>query len=165
MSEIKILPFTQPFHGTIQVPTDKSISHRAAILSSVADGNTRIDNFLESETTLATVNCLRQLGANIDEPNPNMLVVQGDGLHSLREPSDALFCAGSGTTMRLLSGLCAGKISSRFWMARGTQTASYGACCRAASLDGSDHSGADNGRLPPSLFGGNLHGSITICLS
>ena len=74
--------------GSFRVPADKSISHRAAILSALADGDTRIENFLDSETTRATLDCLRQLGAAIDEPSPNTLVVHGRGLHSLREPSD-----------------------------------------------------------------------------
>ncbi len=109
MTEFHISSATQPLRGVIRVPTDKSISHRAAILSALANGDTRIDNFLPSETTRATVNCLRALGAEIEPTNATTLVVHGRGLRSLREPGDVLFCAGSGTTMRLLAGVCAGQ--------------------------------------------------------
>lgn len=91
------------------MPADKSISHRAAILGALADGDTRIEKFLQSQTTHATLNCLRALGADIEQADANTLVVHGRGLHSLSEPSDVLFCAGSGTTMRLLGGICAGQ--------------------------------------------------------
>ncbi len=109
MSELCISPATEPLRGTVRVPADKSISHRAVILGALADGDTRIENWLQSETTRATANCLRALGAEIKGSGPNTLVVYGRGLHSLREPKDILFCAGSGTTMRLLAGLCAGQ--------------------------------------------------------
>ena len=109
MSEFHVSPLKQGWRGTIRVPADKSISHRAAILAALAEGDTRIENFLQSETTRATLNCLRALGAEIESIDPTTLVVHGRGLHSLREPSDVLFCAGSGTTMRLLAGVCAGQ--------------------------------------------------------
>ncbi len=109
MTELCLSPATGPLRGTVRVPADKSISHRAVILGALADGDTRIENFLQSETTRATVKCLRALGAEIEGPGPNTLMVHGRGLHSLREPGDILFCAGSGTTMRLLAGLCAGQ--------------------------------------------------------
>ena len=109
MTEFHVLPAQQPLRGTVRVPADKSISHRAAILGALADGDVRIDNFLPSETTHATVNCLRALGATIEQVQPTTLSVRGRGLHSLREPDAVLFCAGSGTTMRLLAGVCAGQ--------------------------------------------------------
>jgi 3-phosphoshikimate 1-carboxyvinyltransferase len=109
MAEFRVSGTNRPLRGTICVPADKSISHRAAILAVLADGDTRIENFLYSETTHATLDCLRALGAEIESIDPTTLVVRGRGLHSLRESSDTLFCAGSGTTMRLLAGVCAGQ--------------------------------------------------------
>jgi 3-phosphoshikimate 1-carboxyvinyltransferase len=109
MSEVRISPTTHPLRGTIRVPADKSISHRALILGALVDGPVRVENFLESATTRATLDCMRMLGADIEEPGPNTLVIRGRGRHSLLEPRDILFCAGSGTTMRLLAGLCAGQ--------------------------------------------------------
>ncbi len=109
MSQFNISPPFHPLRGAIRVPADKSVSHRAAILSALADGTTRVENFLESATTCATVDCLRQLGAEIEQPAPGTLIVHGKGLRGLQEPRDVLFCAGSGTTMRLVAGICAGQ--------------------------------------------------------
>src|SRR5512142_284637 len=105
MSEFRFAPAAQPLRGSFRVPADKSISHRAAILAALADGTTRIENFLESETTNATLRCLADLGAEIQRTSPDTLTVHGHGLGSLREPGQVLFCAGSGTTMRLLAGV------------------------------------------------------------
>ena len=109
MTEFTISPTLHPLRGTLRVPADKSISHRAAILAAIADGDTRIENFLPSETTHATLDCLRAMGAEIETRDATTLIVHGRGLRGLREPNDVLFCKGSGTTMRLLAGVCAGQ--------------------------------------------------------
>jgi 3-phosphoshikimate 1-carboxyvinyltransferase len=109
MSEYRISHVSQPLHGTIQIPADKSITHRALMLAPLAQGETRIENYLDSETTRATLNCMRAMGAEIHELDPHTLRVQGRGLRSLKEPQDVLYCLGSGTTTRLLAGLCAGQ--------------------------------------------------------
>lgn len=157
---ISISSASQPLKGTFNVPADKSISHRAVILSTLASGDTRIENFLESDTTRATVDCLRQLGAAIDEPNPNMLLVHGQGLHSLHEPNDILFCKGSGTTIRLLAGLCAGQ--NFLSILDGTPALKrrpMGRVVGPLTFMGARIDARDNGRLPPLVFrGGNLHG-------
>lgn len=160
MPDLKIHPTTQPFRGTIRVPADKSISHRAAILSAIADGDTRIENFLESETTHGTLNCLRQLGANVEEPSTTVLVVHGHGLRSLREPRDSLFCEGSGTTMRLLAGLCAGQ--NFLSILDGSPALLRRPMARVVEplrQMGATILARDDGRLPPlAIRGGNLHG-------
>jgi 3-phosphoshikimate 1-carboxyvinyltransferase len=96
--------------GTIQVPGDKSISHRAAIFNAIAEGQARVTGFLQGQDCLSTVSCLRALGVplELDQSNGSLLV-QGVGLHGLREPADVLDAGNSGTTMRLLSGLLAGQ--------------------------------------------------------
>ncbi len=109
MTDFRIAPATRPLSGSVQCPADKSISHRAVILATLAEGDTRIENFLQSGTTAATRQCLCTLGADIEQAEAGVLVVHGRGLHSLREPSDVLFCQGSGTTLRLLAGACAGQ--------------------------------------------------------
>ncbi len=158
--EINLTSVTQPLRGAIRVPADKSISHRAAILSVLADGDTRVENFLESETTRATLNCLRQLGAEVEEPSPNVLSIHGRGLHSLREPNDLLFCAGSGTTMRLLAGLCAGQ--NFLSILDGTVALKRRPMARVVEplrQMGATIFARDDGRLPPlAIRGGNLHG-------
>src|SRR5512136_2803234 len=98
MATLDILPVQGSLKGRVRVPADKSISHRAAILSALAEGDTRIENYLDSQTTNATLDCLSAMGAVIERAAPGTLVVRGRGLHSMREPDDVLFCLGSGTT-------------------------------------------------------------------
>lgn len=104
MNVLKIKP-AKKLQGCIKVPGDKSISHRAAILSSLAEGTSRIDNFLTAGDCLSTVNCLQSLGVKIDSPKSGTLMVHGVGIDGLREPEDILDAGNSGTTMRLLIGL------------------------------------------------------------
>ncbi len=160
MFEFRISAKTQPLRGTLHVPTDKSISHRAAIFGALADGDTRIVNFLQSETTRATLNCLRTLGADIEQSDPNTLVIHGRGLHSLREPHDVLFCAGSGTTMRLLAGICAGQ--NFLSILDGTPALKRRPMARVIEplrAMGATILARDDWRLPPlAIRGGNLRG-------
>lgn len=86
--------------GAIRVPGDKSISHRALILSAIASGKTHIRGLSSGADVQSTMNCLRQLGIDIDAGTVN-----GRGLHGLHSPAAALDCGNSGTTMRLLAGL------------------------------------------------------------
>ncbi len=106
---LTVSPARRGLRGTTRIPADKSISHRALLLSTLAQGSTRIENFLWSTTTRATLDCLSALGAEIETTGGNSLVVHGRGLRSLTQPAGDLFCQGSGTTMRLLAGLCAGQ--------------------------------------------------------
>jgi len=88
--------------GEIEVPGDKSISHRAVILNSIASGSARIGNFAQSEDCLSTVNCLQKLGVPIEVCGDNNILVKGT---QLTEAEDILDAGNSGTTMRLLTGL------------------------------------------------------------
>ena len=94
--------------GTLSVPGDKSISHRALLLSALAEGETRIDGLLESSDCLATVTALRQLGARVRRQAESWQV-SGVGGAGLRAPSAAIECGNSGTLMRLLAGVLAGQ--------------------------------------------------------
>ena len=98
-----------PLIGQCRVPGDKSISHRAVIFGSIAEGRTRIRNFLNGHDCFATVAVMRALGVRIDERSATELVVNGVGLNGLQEPEDVLDCANSGTTIRLMTGLLAGQ--------------------------------------------------------
>ena len=93
--------------GEIFVPGDKSISHRALILGSCGIGETSIENLLESEDVLATMNALKSLGVNIKRRN-SFWYVQGNGLGSLKSPNKVLYLGNSGTGVRLLMGLVSG---------------------------------------------------------
>jgi len=94
----------------IEVPADKSISHRSLIFNAVADGPATVERILESEDVRSTARCLRALGVEIDWPEGSSTArVRGAGLHSLFEAEDILDCGNSGTSMRLLLGLLAGQ--------------------------------------------------------
>ncbi len=93
--------------GEVAPPGDKSISHRAVILNSVAQGRAKIGNFSPGEDCLATVACLRELGVEITEKSRGTLIVTGMGEKGLKEPEDVLNVGNSGTTIRLLAGLLA----------------------------------------------------------
>lgn len=94
--------------GKITVPGDKSISHRAVMLSSISKGTSRIEGFLRGEDCLRTIACFRGLGIEIEDKGRE-IIVHGRGLYGLREPDDVLDAGNSGTTMRLLSGILAGQ--------------------------------------------------------
>lgn len=106
MNRVTIKPVKR-LAGKIQVPGDKSISHRAVIMSALAQGTTSISNFLTAADCLSTVNCLKNLGVKIEGPENNNLIVYGAGAEGLKEPSDVLDAGNSGTTMRLLAGVLA----------------------------------------------------------
>jgi 3-phosphoshikimate 1-carboxyvinyltransferase len=96
------------FQGTLTIPGDKSISHRAAILAAIADGSSVIDNYSSAIDCQTTLDCLQMLGVEINRRN-KQLTISGKGLRSLTEPDNILDCGNSGTTMRLLCGLLAGQ--------------------------------------------------------
>ncbi|HEY8486778.1 MAG TPA: 3-phosphoshikimate 1-carboxyvinyltransferase [Limnochordales bacterium] len=96
--------------GVARVPPDKSISHRAAIVAAMARGETVVENFLPSLDCLATLQCLRQMGVEVDGPDAaGTIRVRGRPLQEggLAEPADVLDTGNSGTTFRLLCGLVA----------------------------------------------------------
>ena len=109
---------TQParsLQGVVQVPGDKSISHRALLFGAIAEGTTRITGLLPAEDPLSTAACLRAMGVTISAIEAGQLVsVEGVGLDGLREPEDVLDCGNSGTTMRLMLGLLAGRDGRHF---------------------------------------------------
>ena len=95
-------------NGVVTVPGDKSISHRAAIIASIAEGGSQIKNFSTGEDCASTVRCLLQLGVQMEQNGAN-LFVRGVGTAGFRKPDEPLDCGNSGTTMRLLAGLLAGQ--------------------------------------------------------
>lgn len=99
----------RPLTGRLRVPGDKSVSHRAIMLASLAEGVSRIDGFLEGEDTRATAAVFQRLGVRIEAPSPQSRIVHGVGLHGLRASEDALDCGNAGTGMRLLAGVLAGQ--------------------------------------------------------
>ncbi|MDZ4717963.1 MAG: 3-phosphoshikimate 1-carboxyvinyltransferase [Roseiflexaceae bacterium] len=107
MTIVTIAP-PQRLRGTIEVPGDKSISHRAVLFNSLADGEADITHFLPGADCRSTIACMRALGVTINHDGDSVHVI-GRGLHGLQEPADILDCGNSGTTLRLLTGILAGQ--------------------------------------------------------
>ena len=93
--------------GEIQVPGDKSISHRAALLGGMAHGETHVSNFLLGQDCLSTLRCLKQLGVHWERQGTEVWI-RGEGMEAWQEPSDVLDAGNSGTTSRLILGALAG---------------------------------------------------------
>jgi 3-phosphoshikimate 1-carboxyvinyltransferase len=93
--------------GSLTVPGDKSISHRALMLGGIADGETRITGFLAGEDCLATLRALQALGVRIERPQAHTVHVTGRGLEGLRAAGVPLDMGNAGTAMRLFMGLLA----------------------------------------------------------
>ncbi|MET0581024.1 MAG: 3-phosphoshikimate 1-carboxyvinyltransferase [Pseudoxanthomonas sp.] len=91
--------------GEIEIPGDKSVSHRAVMFAALADGVSPIEGFLEGEDTRATAAIFSRLGVRIETPSASQRVVHGVGVNGLRAPVEALDCGNAGTGMRLLAGL------------------------------------------------------------
>ncbi|MBE9529420.1 MAG: 3-phosphoshikimate 1-carboxyvinyltransferase [Proteobacteria bacterium] len=101
---LRVDPAENGLVGTLGVPGDKSISHRAVMLGAIADGVTEVTNFLPGEDNISTINAFRLMGITIDQDGTT-LKVHGKGLRGLSEPTDIIDAGNSGTTARLLLGL------------------------------------------------------------
>ena len=97
-----------PLRGTVTVPGDKSISHRALVFAALANGASTITGLNPGEDVGATADAVAALGARVDRSDENNVEVEGYGLDGLREPADVLDLGNSGTSMRTLLGVCAG---------------------------------------------------------
>ena len=95
--------------GRLRVPGDKSISHRAIMLGSLADGVTEVSGFLQGEDSLNTLRAFRAMGVEIDGPEAGRVVICGVGLHGLQAPVGDLYVGNAGTAMRLMLGVLAGQ--------------------------------------------------------
>ena len=101
--------------GTVRVPGDKSISHRALLFGAIAEGTTRIEGLLPAEDPLSTAACLRAMGVAVSPIEAGQPVLGGGGgLDGFQEAEDVLDCGNSGTTMRLMLGLLAGRSGRHF---------------------------------------------------
>ena len=95
--------------GSADIPGDKSISHRSALLGAVAEGPTEIQGYLEAEDCRRTMTAVQLMGADVTRKGPGHYRIAGAGLRGLQEPGDVIDCGNSGTTARLLLGLLAGQ--------------------------------------------------------
>jgi len=106
--EIATIKKAKSLKGEIVPPPDKSITHRAIMFASLAEGKSVIRNPLMAEDPISTMNAFRMMGIEIEEKAGNELVIHGKGLYGLREPFDVIDCGNSGTTVRLISGILSG---------------------------------------------------------
>ena len=144
-----------PLRGTLRVPGDKSISHRAIILGTLADGTTRVTNLLEGGDILSTIGVMRALGGEIAKTGDTWMV-EGVGARGFQQPDTDLDCGNAGTGARLIMGAVAGHaIAATF-----TGDASLSSRPMERVLGPLREMGAscdsDNGRLPVTIRGGNL---------
>jgi 3-phosphoshikimate 1-carboxyvinyltransferase len=149
-----------PLRGTVAVPGDKSISHRALLLSALAEGDTTVHGWVDADVCQATLRCVRALGVPVDQHEEGTLTVHGVGLAGLREPADVLDCAGSGTTIRLIAGILAGQpFTSVLTGSEALRRRPMGRVAEPLRLMGATVLGRQDGKLPPlTIRGGNLHG-------
>ncbi|MFM1800009.1 MAG: hypothetical protein RLZZ117_2287 [Cyanobacteriota bacterium] len=158
-----VLPGRRGLRGTVRVPGDKSISHRALLFGAIAEGETCIEGLLPAEDPLSTAACLRAMGVDVSEIRAGERVaVQGVGLDGLREPENVLDCGNSGTTMRLLLGLLAGR-SGRHFVLNGDASLRRRPMRRVgaplAEMGASIHGRAGGNLAPLAIAGQNLHGA------
>ncbi|MFA8438011.1 3-phosphoshikimate 1-carboxyvinyltransferase [Pueribacillus sp. YX66] len=104
---ITLNPHHTSIRGELKVPGDKSISHRAIMLGSIAEGTTTVSGFLLGEDCLNTIQCFKKLGVSIEQNDDHVTII-GKGIDGLNEPEDVLNVGNSGTTIRLLLGLLSG---------------------------------------------------------
>lgn len=145
--------------GTITIPGDKSISHRSIMFGSIAEGITTVTNFLTGDDCLSTIACFQKLGVKIEQ-NEDEIIVYGQGLTGLLEPVEVLDVGNSGTTIRLLLGILAGR--SFFATLQGDESIAKRPMTRVTTPLKQMHARLDGRQdakfTPISIRGGNLQG-------
>ena len=141
-------------HGTVTVPGDKSISHRALMLSALAIGESRITGLLEGEDVLATAAAMRAMGATIERQADGAWIVHGVGVGGLLQPQSALDMGNSGTSTRLLMGLVASHaITATFTGDASLSKRPMARVIEPLSRIGADITASPGGRLPLMMRG------------
>lgn len=143
--------------GTIRVPGDKSISHRATLFNALADGQAMVDNLAPGADCASTLACLERLGVEMEQQG-DRVHLHGVGPRGFREPADVLDCGNSGTTMRLLSGILAG--AGTFAVLTGDASLRRRPMARVVEplrAMGARIDGRADGRLAPLVFQRSAH--------
>jgi 3-phosphoshikimate 1-carboxyvinyltransferase len=161
MTDLVVHPLEKPLVGSVPVPTDKTIAHRALLLACLCEGVSELRGFVHGEDSLTLAKAMQSMGASIEEPSKGLLRVTGTGLMGLQAARVPLDCGGSRATMRLLTGVLSGQ---RF-ASKLVGNASLGAepmmnvagplRARGATVDGTPH-GSLEGELLAPLFVGPL---------
>ncbi len=157
--EMKTLLFTKPtLSGEINVPGDKSISHRAIMLGSIAEGTTHIEGFLDGEDCLRTIEIFRQLGVAIKRDGRSV-TIESPGIINWKSPDSNLYAGNSGTTARLLLGILAGStITSVMTGDESLSSRPMSRVIEPLRLMGAQIMGEEDGNLLPlAITGAPLH--------
>lgn len=150
-----------PLRGTVAVPADKSITHRALLFGAIADGVSRVRNYLDGGDCRATLAAVRTLGVEVEEVAAGELLIHGRGLHGLQEPEVVIDCVNSGTTARLLAGLLAGqRFHSILVGSEQLRKRPMGRVVEPLREMGADIAGREHGRLLPLSIRGSRLGGI-----
>jgi 3-phosphoshikimate 1-carboxyvinyltransferase len=159
MSVIVVHPLEGPLVGSVPVPSDKSIGHRALLFASLCEGVSTIRGFSYGEDNVSTANAVRAMGAVVEDVEPGVLRVTGTGLFGLKAPSAPLDCGNSGTTMRLLTGILAAQpfratlVGDASLSRRPMMRVAGPLRQRGAVIDGKPHPTKDGEILPPLEIG------------
>lgn len=151
---------SQGLRGEIRVPGDKSITHRAIILGSLAEGRTEVKGFLKGEDCLRTAHAFATMGIAMEGFDGEELAISGRGLQGLQEPEEVLDCGNSGTTMRLLAGVLAAQPFLSILTGDGSlRRRPMGRVVEPLRKMGAQIWGRSKGNLPPlAILGGPLRG-------
>ncbi len=155
---MKTITQTSGLKGTLTVPGDKSISHRAVMFGSLSEGTTTIHGFLKGADCLSTIDCFRRMGISIEEKDET-IYVHGKGLHGLSKPEGTLDVGNSGTTTRLISGILSGQDFDTVLSGDASlNSRPMGRIMKPLSRMGADITSIhDNGCAPLSIKGHPLH--------
>ena len=142
--------------GSIRLPGDKSISHRYAMLSALAEGKSRLENYSTGADCASTLDCLRQLGVAWEKLPGNVVEIQGSGM-KLAAPANPLDCGNSGSTMRMLSGILAGQaFTSELFGDESLSRRPMARIIRPLTAMGAGISAGEGDRPPLQIRGGGL---------
>lgn len=162
---LQTTPGTGALVGSLRVPGDKSISHRAIMLGSLAEGITQVEGFLEGEDALATLQAFRAMGVVIEGPKHGKVTLHGVGMNGLQAPNSALYLGNSGTTMRLLAGLLAAqKFDSQLTGDASLSTRPMRRVTEPLALMGGQVATAEEGTPPLNISGNQQLTGITYAL-
>lgn len=160
MEPITLFSNVSGLSGKVNIPGDKSISHRSVMFGSIASGTTTVKNFLPGEDCLGTIACFQKLGTEIVTGEDGQLVITGKGLDGLKEPREILDVGNSGTTIRLLMGLLAGRpFHSVLVGDESISTRPMTRVVKPLTMMGAEIWGREGGEYAPlSISGGGLKG-------
>lgn len=160
MTSLRVRPMAGPLRGSVPVPSDKSIGHRAVMLASLCRGASEVRGFSGGEDNRATLAAFEAMGVGVEHPEPGTLRVRGAGPRGLRAPPGDLDCGNSGTTLRLLAGVLAAQsfqarlVGDSSLSRRPMARIATPLRARGATVEGRPHPSREGEITPPLVVGG-----------